>query len=165
MITLLPTLSSQNSADSDWQAFLDRRGQLVQNMRLDVCDGCDGCGGRCTAGFLVTREEWESANAYLATVPPAEVHRVLTQNKNVPWPGAEDSGATVTLCRFRDTEKDNCFLYPARPTICRLFGQTAWLPCPIDAVPSYPSDAPAVWNAYRRFERRTWEDWDAALAP
>lgn len=137
-------------------------------MHLHVCDGCDGCGGRCTAGFLVTREEHDAVQSYLAASDPADVSRVATQNKVVPWIGAEDTGAgsetefpTVTLCRYRDTERGNCSVYPARPTICRLFGQTAWLPCPIEAVPDYPVAAPGVWNAYRHFERHTWEDWDA----
>ncbi|RYZ77916.1 MAG: YkgJ family cysteine cluster protein [Proteobacteria bacterium] len=132
-------------------------------MHLDVCDGCDGCGGRCTTGFTVTREEWESVREYLLGMPTMERERVRAQTKIVPWPGAEDTGATVSLCQFRDTERDNCSIYPARPTICRLFGQTGWLPCPIDAVPEYPADAPEVWDEYRRFERRTFEEWNSSL--
>ena len=132
-------------------------------MHLSVCNGCDGCGTRCTAGFLVTEAEYRAAIAFRETLPASEVARVDALSKTVPWEGAEEFGATVTMCRYRDTERNECSIYPARPTICRLFGQTAWLPCPIDAVPSYPQDAPAVWNAYRNFDRRTWEDWDAAL--
>ena len=158
---LLPTLQDNSITDSiAWNHFLDRRNTLTQTMHLNVCNGCDGCGGRCTEGFGVTREEWQVAQDFLATLPEAEVNRVLSQNKIVPWPGGEECGATVTLCRFRDIENDNCFIYPARPTICRLFGQTQWLPCPIEAVPDYPEDAPQVWNAYREFPRKTWEEWE-----
>ncbi|MBC7805356.1 MAG: YkgJ family cysteine cluster protein [Akkermansiaceae bacterium] len=161
MITLLPT--SDSSADATrarWQRFVAQRETLTAAMHLDVCDGCDDCGGRCTAGILVTRDEQEAVQTYLATLAPSAVRRVLGQNKTVPWPGAEESGATVDLCRFRDTENHNCFVYPARPTVCRLMGQTTWLPCPIEAVPEYPESAPAVWNEYRRFERKTWEEWE-----
>ncbi len=170
MSTPLTTLSrSGTDIQDDWQAFLERRGTLTRAMRLDVCDGCDQCGGRCTSGFLVSYDEYVAARLYLATLPPLEVARVLGQDKNVPWPGAEDISAaelgleppTVTLCRYRDVERDNCFLYPVRPTICRLFGHTEWLPCPIGAVPNCPDGAPAVWNDYRGFERETWEGWDA----
>jgi hypothetical protein len=164
MTTLLPTTDAAASGETDrdrWHQFLRRRESLTASMRLDVCDGCDGCGIRCTAGIPVTRDEHDAVRSYLATLPPFEVARVLAQNKAVPWPGAEESGAVVELCRYRDTEHGNCFVYPARPTVCRLMGQTDWLPCPIGAVPEYPQDAPAVWNDYRRFERKTWEEWEA----
>lgn len=161
MPTLLPIADAVTDADAAWSAFVARREELSRAMHLHVCNGCDGCGGRCTAGFLVTREEYDAVQTFLAASDPAEVARVAAQNKTLPWPGAEDTGATVNVCRYRDTERDNCSVYPARPTICRLFGQTAWLPCPIEAVPDYPEAAPALWNAYRRFERRTWEEWDA----
>lgn len=163
MTTLLPTTdSSADGTRNRWQTFLTQRETLTDTMHLQVCDGCDGCGIRCTTGIAVTRGEYEAAQSYLATLPASEVRRVLSQNKTVPWPGAEDSGAAVELCRFRDTENENCFVYPARPTVCRLMGQTAWLPCPIEAVPDYPEDAPALWDQYRHFERRTWEDWESA---
>jgi hypothetical protein len=112
-------------------------------------------------GFTVSRPEWEMVKEYLAQADPAEVARVAHEEKTVPWPGAEDMGVTVTYCRFRDRENNRCSVYPARPTICRLFGQVAWLPCPIDAVPHYPADAAGVWNQYRQFERRTFSEWDA----
>lgn len=164
MPLILPTANATPAdAGVAWQAFLYRRETLVRSMHLSVCNGCDGCGDRCTGGFLVTREENDAVQAFRQTRPASEIARIDAQNKIVPWPGAEDSGATVTLCRYRDTERGNCSVYPARPTVCRLFGQTAWLPCPIEAVPAYPGDAPAVWNAYRRFDRRTWEAWGNPL--
>ena len=129
-------------------------------MQLDACDGCDGCGLRCIAGFGVTREEWETAKKYLAKLPEEEVERVRSQEKTVPWPGAEDTGATTTFCRFRDLEKNNCSLYAARPTVCRLFGHTDWLPCPIEKVERVAQGTGAVWEAYRKFERKTWEGWE-----
>ena len=129
---------------------------------MRTCDGCDGCGLRCMAGFTVTAEENAAARAYLAAQPESEVRRVLDQNKTVPWPGAEDTGATVTYCRFRDMENANCFLYPARPTVCRLFGHTHWLPCPIGAVKAVPEGGAALWNQYQEYDRRTWAEWDDA---
>ena len=136
------TQSGQSEAESvrAWEAFLASRAELSGRMQLDACDGCDGCGLRCVAGFGVTREEWEGVKAYLATLPAEEVARVASQEKTVPWPGAEETGATTTYCRYRDLEKNNCFVYPARPTICRLFGHTDWLPCPIEKVKLFPKE-------------------------
>jgi ferredoxin len=132
-------------------------------MEMATCDGCDGCGLRCMDGFTVTRDEYLAARAYLDSLPAGEVQRVLTQVKTVPWPGAEETGATVTFCRFRDMERRNCFLYPARPTVCRLFGHTPWLPCPVGAVKRVPSGSPELWSDYRAFERKTWDEWEASL--
>lgn len=151
-------------ADADWTAFLQRRDALLERREMATCNGCDGCGQRCVDGFKVTREEYRAAQAYLATLPPGEVARVLSQNKSVPWPGAEDTGVTFTCCRYRDREKNNCFIYPARPTICRLFGHTTWLPCPIGLVPSISKGSEPLWNEYLHRERRTWDEWDAAAA-
>jgi hypothetical protein len=75
--------------------------------------------------------------------------------------GREDTGATFTFCRYRDRDNDNCFVYPARPTVCRLFGHTPWLPCPIGAVTRVPDGSAALWNAYNGHERHTWEEWDS----
>lgn len=143
----------------DWEQLRAARTALEQEMQHETCSGCDGCGERCTDGFGITRAEWEEARAYLTTLPREEVTRVLSQDKVVPWPGAEDSGATITYCLFRDMEKKNCFLYPARPTICRLFGHTPWLPCPIGAITQYPEGGRELWNHYRDFERRTFPQW------
>lgn len=130
---------------------------------METCNGCDGCGLRCMDGFTVTRPEYEAVQAYLATLPPAEVERVLSQEKTVPWPGAEETGATVTFCRYRDGENGNCFVYPARPTVCRLFGHTPWLPCPIEAVQAVPAGSASVWNEYLTFDRRIWSDWEKEI--
>jgi Fe-S-cluster containining protein len=110
-------------------------------------------------GFTITQAEWEEIQAYLATQPADTVARIQNQQKTVPWVGAEDSGATVTYCQFRDMEKKNCSIYPVRPTICRIFGHTWWLPCPIGAVKHVPEGAETVWENYREFERLTIEEW------
>ena len=149
------TVGSQES----WNRFLERREALEKQMQLEVCNGCDGCGTRCTAGFGVTSPEWLAVRAYLAQWPPEERERLAKQERTVPWPGAEETGATVTYCQFRDRERNQCSIYPVRPTICRLFGQTSWLPCPIEAVTAYPEEAASVWNAYRLEKRKTWEEW------
>ncbi len=142
-----------------WERFLVRRQALEAQMQLGVCDGCDHCGTRCTAGFGVTRPEWEAVQAYLKGQCSAEVERVESQEKSFPWPGAEELEARVTYCRFRDAENGRCSIYSVRPTICRLFGHTDWLPCPIGAVEAYPKEAASVWNQYRHEKRKTWEEW------
>lgn len=154
--------SSAAAAMGDWERFVARRDGLTARMALSVCNGCDQCGTRCTDGFTVTRAERDAAVAYLATLPADEVHRVLGQEKTLPWPGAEETGATVTYCRYRDIEKGRCLIYPVRPTVCRLFGHTPWLPCPIEAVPSVPPGSAELWHDYLGFERHTWSAWDEA---
>jgi hypothetical protein len=155
------TQTPQESAEESWQRFLQSRDHLIAQMSMEICDGCDGCGLRCMDGFKVSQTEWNTVEVYLQTQPLAEVQRIAGQNKVVPWPGAEDTGATVTFCRYRDMENERCSIYPARPTICRLFGHTPWLPCPIEAVPSVPAGAPEVWHEYLQFERHTWAEWEA----
>ena len=160
----LPVVGKSHSCPSDaWAAFRERRDALIARMEMSVCDGCDGCGHRCIDGFKVTREEYDAVQAYLAAQPPEEVARVLGQNKTAPWPGAEDTGVTFTYCRYRDTENHNCFVYPVRPTVSRLFGHIPWLPCPIEAVSRIPEGSRDVWNEYMGLERRTWAEWDAAV--
>lgn len=142
-----------------WQAFVERRTALTAQMEMETCNGCDGCGLRCMNGFTVTREEWEAVREYLRSQPGTEVERIRAQEKEVPWPGAEDTGATVTYCPFRDMENGNCSIYPVRPTVCRLFGHTRWLPCPIEAVTQIPEGSEAIWKDYTSFERHTFAEW------
>lgn len=149
------------SADDSWRRFLSSRDGLIAQMSMEICNGCDSCGLRCMDGFKVSRSERDAVEAYLRTQPPGEVERIAQQNKVAPWPGAEDTGATVTFCRYRDMRDGRCSVYPARPTICRLFGHTPWLPCPIEAVPEIPTGSPELWREYLQFERRTWDDWEA----
>ncbi|MBC8102274.1 MAG: YkgJ family cysteine cluster protein [Cytophagales bacterium] len=150
------------AAIAAWEQFVARRDAQTARMALGVCDGCDGCGLRCMDGFTVSRAEREAVEAYLAAQAPEEVQRVADQEKTVPWPGAEDTGATVTFCRYRDTQNRRCSIYPVRPTVCRLFGHTPWLPCPIEAVPQVPDGSPELWRDYLAFERRTWSEWEHA---
>jgi Fe-S-cluster containining protein len=146
-----------------WSDFVEKREQLTDKMEMETCNGCNGCRHRCLDGFMVTREEYTAAMAYLQTLPDEPKDRILTQNKVFPWPGSEeenlDTEATFTYCRFHNTEDGMCLIYPVRPTVCRLFGHTKWLPCPIEAVTNYPDNSPELWNAYRQFERKTWEEW------
>lgn len=161
MTELLKMAEETHDAKESWERFLKRRQALEAQMQLEVCDGCDHCGTRCVAGFGVTEQEWEAAVAYLATQPAEERARIAAQEKTLPWPGAQELGieTKVTYCRFRDLERQQCSIYPARPTICRLFGQTSWLPCPIEAVTAYPESAATLWNDYRKQKRKTWEEW------
>ena len=144
--------------DTDrWKAFLKQRVALEQTLQLSVCNGCDHCGERCTSGFGVT--EGADVKDFLTQLPQEECERLSQQQRTLPWPGAEETGATVTYCQFRDMEKGHCSIYPVRPTICRLFGVVHWLPCPIEAVTHYPMEAVSVWNLYREEKRKTWEEW------
>lgn len=146
--------------DTDrWKAFLKRRAALEETLQLEVCNGCDHCGERCTSGFGVTEGEWADVQAFLAQLPQEERARLSQQHRTLHWPGAEETGASVTYCQFRDMEHGRCSIYPVRPTICRLFGVVHWLPCPIEAVTHYPREAVGVWNTYREEKRKTWEQW------
>ena len=165
MAELLTVVDELQMPEQGWEQFLERRGALEAQMELAVCDGCDHCGSRCVAGFGVTLPEWEAVKAYLATQSTQEVERVAQQEKTLPWPGAEELEARVTYCRFRDGDNGRCSIYPARPTVCRLFGQTDWLPCPIGAVDAYPEAAAGVWNQYRQEKRKTWEEWQEEEIP
>jgi ferredoxin len=157
--TLLKVEDVRATPQELWERFLERRSALEREMHLEVCDGCDACGTRCIAGFGVTQPEWEAVKEYLDQQPETDRVRVQSQLKTLPWPGAETEELVVTYCRFRDQENNRCSIYPVRPTICRLFGQASWLPCPIEAVPAYPEGAVALWNDYSREKRKTWEEW------
>jgi Fe-S-cluster containining protein len=151
-----------------WSDLLDARDALTEKMEMETCDGCNGCRHRCLDGFTVTREEYDAAIAYLATLPDEPKNRILTQNKVLPWPGTEETPETsepltYTQCRFHDTENGMCLIYPVRPTVCRLFGHTHWLPCPIEAVTQYPEGSPELWQEYREFERKTYAEWERFL--
>lgn len=159
MPVLLSVTSVSLSAEESWKQFLKRRSALEKNLQLAVCDGCDHCGTRCTAGFEVAQEEWKLVKNFWAALPQEERERLQQQPRVLPWPNAEETGATVTYCQYRDMENGRCAIYPVRPTICRLFGLVHWLPCPIDAVTDFPAKAVGVWNAYRSEKRKTWEDW------
>ena len=161
----LRMVGEETESRQSWEHFLERRRALEAEMLLGVCDGCDHCGARCTAGFGVTQPEWEAVKAFLLEQPAAERARVQAQEKELPWPGAEDLPARMHFCRFRDIEKNRCSVYPVRPTICRLFGQTDWLPCPIGAVATYPEGATSFWNEYRIQKRKTWEQWHEEEIP
>lgn len=120
------------------------------------CDGCDACGTRCTAGVPMAEWEFAAIEAELARLPPEETARVLGQEKRLPIPGTEES---YLACRFRDTERRRCLIYPARPAVCRLFGHVEWLPCPIGQVPAPVPGAVPLMQRYADAPRRTYEEW------
>lgn len=84
----------------------------------------------------------------------AEARQVMSQDKSIP-----DWGVT-RFCQFRDVERRQCFIYSVRPVICRLFGMTEWLPCPLGIVPPRGEDAMTVFQGYANNELRTFEDWN-----
>lgn len=123
------------------------------------CNGCTECRHRCTAGIALTHAEHHAIRACLDALSPAVRNAVLDQNKEMPWPGAED--LTYTACRFFDTSNGLCLVYPARPLICRLFGHVEWLPCPIQRIPEHWAGGPATMRERAALEQHTWEEWEA----
>ena len=121
------------------------------------CNGCDECGARCTAGVPIARLEYQEIRAYLATEEGAEARRVEQQDKQVPYPGAEEY--YYMACRFRDVERGRCSIYPVRPVVCRLFGHVEWLPCPIEKISGPVSGGVEAMRRYGSVPQKTYEDW------
>ncbi len=111
---------------------------------------------RCTDGIVISAFELQRIRAYLRELPPAQVLRVLAQEKRHPW-GEE---ASYTACLFLDVETERCLVYPARPLICRLFGRVRHLPCPAGLVPA-DLDADRILEAYAAQPRGTFQHWMA----
>ncbi len=128
-------------------------------MDQSPCDGCTACRHRCTAGIPLTRPEYEAIRDYLKAMEPATRDAVLAQEKEQPWPGAEEE-ATYTACRFLDVPSGLCLVYPVRPLICRLFGHVDWLPCPIGKIPTTWPGGADLMRARAHGEERTYEEWD-----
>ncbi|MCC2672799.1 MAG: putative Fe-S-cluster oxidoreductase [Armatimonadetes bacterium] len=125
-----------------------------------VCNGCDECGARCTAGVPMLRPEFEAIQAYVAGPDGADARAVELQDKQVPYPGAEEYH--YTACRFRDVERGRCSIYPVRPVVCRLFGHVEWLPCPIQKVPGVAAGGIAAMQHYGTAPQMTYEEWQSA---
>jgi hypothetical protein len=147
---------------TDTDRFIELKAACQRQMQIEVCHGCDACGLRCAAGISMTRAEWHALQAYLAGLSEEEraaVERVEAQDKTVDL----GDGVFVQMCRYRDGERGRCAVYPARPLVCRLLGHVEWMPCPIGKVPRpIPTpDALALMRAYARFERHTFEEWEA----
>lgn len=132
--------------------------QFADGIDQTPCNGCDECGTRCTAGVRILRAEFDEIQAYLSSPAGSGVARVVAQNKRLPIPGTDE---TYQACRFRDTERGNCSIYPARPLICRLFGHVEWLPCPIGEVTKVESGAVELMQQYATEPRKTYEEWQA----
>jgi Fe-S-cluster containining protein len=126
------------------------------------CNGCDECGARCVSGVPMLQAEFAAIRGHLAGPDGAEARRVEQEPKRLPYPGTageDQPEAWYLACRFRDTERGRCSIYPVRPTVCRLFGHVEWLPCPIGKV---PAPAAGGWDAMRRYGQavqKTYEDW------
>jgi Fe-S-cluster containining protein len=123
----------------------------------DPCEGCQECGLRCTAGVQMTRLEFDRIVDYLRQCDGSQVLRVLEQEKRRPW--FED--IETEYCIFYDVSRERCFVYPARPFICRLFGHVEWLPCPQGKPVPQIEDGLAVIQAYARQKRKTFAEWCA----
>jgi hypothetical protein len=135
---------------------------FADGIDQSICDGCDECGARCTAGVPMLEPEFAAIRAYLASDQGEEARRVERQDKEVPYPGAEEY--TYTACRFRDVERGRCSIYPVRPVVCRLFGHVEWLPCPIEKVPAPASSGVDAMKHYGSAPQKTYEEWLANLS-
>jgi len=103
--------------------------------------------------------EYQALSEFLASPEGADARRVEQQDKQVPYPGAEEFH--YTACRFRDVEAGRCSVYPVRPLICRLFGHVEWLPCPIAKVPGPVSGGIPAMQRYGEALQQTYEEWAA----
>lgn len=122
---------------------------------LRVCDGCARCATRCIDNIEITYPEFTRLMDHLAQCSPHEIEAVLGEDKRLPlW---EDVYAD--LCPFLDMSSRRCFIYSARPLICRLFGVAPWLPCPEDAGPPPLETAVAILQEYALLERHTLRQW------
>lgn len=129
------------------------------------CNGCDECGARCVAGVPLLHTEFVALREYVAGPEGEEARRVEQQPKELPYPGTEESdGVFYTACRFRDTERGRCSVYPVRPLVCRLFGHVEWLPCPIQKIPGPVPGGPETMRRYGESPLRTYEEWLALTA-
>lgn len=123
----------------------------------DPCDGCTGCALRCTTGVPITGKEFEAIVAYLRSLEPEKVRRILEQDKSVPW--FED--IFQEACLFLDRKDNYCLIYPVRPMVCRLFGKVPWLPCPEEKTVPQLHDPTGIVKDYCREPRKTFQEWQA----
>ena len=123
-----------------------------ERLPLHLCHGCDGCGMRCTEGVKITYSEYVRIARFLHEHPD-DSERVQAQDKSIPgWP-------ITQFCQFRDTELDRCSIYPVRPVICRLFGHTEWLPCPLELVPLQGTEAMDLYQQYAQEKLQPFDEW------
>lgn len=90
---------------------------MKKNKGIPRHGKCTNC-GQCCGPIPIGDNELKKIIAFLKNVPESEKERLRNQPRE------------YLTCEFRDTEKNNCFIYEVRPTICRLFGVTAGLDCP-----------------------------------
>jgi len=134
-----------------------KNGQLeaesyCERLPLHLCHGCDGCGLRCTEGVKITYTEFLRITRFLRE-HSEEAERVQAQDKSIPgWP-------ITQFCQFRDTELERCSIYPVRPVICRLFGHTEWLPCPLGIVPPQGTEAMDAYQRYAQEKLQPFDEW------
>jgi hypothetical protein len=119
------------------------------------CDGCHECGLRCTAGIQMQREEFDRIVELLRASDPAQVDRVLNQEKTILW--FEDIRSEA--CLFYDVTRRGCLVYPARPLICRLFGRVEWLPCPLNRPLRLIQGWRELIQTYTSQRRTTFAEW------
>ncbi len=108
----------------------------------------------------MSHPEYLKIREFLGSPEGRAVAEVELQDKHLPYPGTDVEDAfSYEACRFRDVEARRCSIYPVRPLVCRLFGHTEWLPCPIDAVPHRLAGAVELMRAYGTTPWKSYEEW------
>jgi hypothetical protein len=79
---------------------------------------CKNC-GRCCGPIPVTEQEWRKIRRAIKNKPWSEIDRMVNQERE------------LLTCPLRDIEQKACFIYEARPIICKLQGTQVGLPCPL----------------------------------
>jgi hypothetical protein len=153
----VPHLNPLLTAGSRELMVLQEARSFAGRIDQSPCNGCDECGARCTAGVPIARLEYQAIRTYLASEEGAEARTVEQQDKQVPYPGAEEY--SYTACRFRNVEQGRCSIYPVRPVVCRLFGHVEWLPCPIEKISGPVSGGVEAMRRYGSAAQKTYEDW------
>ncbi len=118
-----------------------------------ICNGCTACAMRCTDGIKISEFEFTRIVEELRALDQLLVRRVLHQEKEQAW-----GEMTYLACLFLDISTRLCLIYPARPLVCRLFGQVPHLPCPEGKLPA-DRDAGHLIEAYTAQRLQTFQEW------
>lgn len=84
---------------------------------------CSSCHSECCGTVPLSEADVRRIRLHLAGQPAAEVERVKAQQRG------------PLTCPFVDTDHWRCFVYEARPAVCRLFGAVPEMPCPYAVAP------------------------------
>ena len=115
------------------------------------------------ADVPILESEFLAIQAYRTGPEGAGVREVEAQEKRLSYPGTTE--VYYTACRFRDSERGRCSIYPVRPLVCRLFGYVEWLPCPIAKTSGAAPGGVEIMRRYGEAPLKSWEEWFAESNP